>query len=259
MKIVTQKKIVESKYQLLTMHYNAGVGHIGGNLSSLDFLIVLFNEFLSKNHKFILSKGHSAGALYIAMWSAKLLSDSYLKTFHGNNTFLPGHPPINKFPSIVFSTGSLGHGLSLSSGIALANKIKQNKNITYCLTSDGEWQEGSTWEALIFACHHKLKNLNIIIDKNNLQGFGKTASVSSMEDLKVKLSPFDLVLFEIDGHNINEIRHTLSKKTNKVKVIILNTIKGNGVSFMENRLEWHYKSLSHKQYLQAIKELGYER
>lgn len=245
--------IIYLKKKLLKMHYDAGVGHIGGNLSCFDFMMVLFYEFLKKN-TFILSKGHSAGSLYLALWLKGILKDRDLKTFHKNNTNLPGHPPLNKFKLIPFSTGSLGHGLPLSSGVALANKLKNNNKKVFCLMSDGEWEEGSNWEALIFACHHKLSNLVICIDKNNLQGFGYTNDVASL-DISNKLKSFDVDFVEIDGHSLKNIRSELSKKTSKIKVIVLNTIKGNGITFMENKLEWHYKPLTSENYKDAILEL----
>ena len=172
------------------MHFESGVGHIGGNLSCIDILIVLFHKLISSKDKFILSKGHSAGALYVALWSIGILKDSDLNTFHQDDTLLAGHPLPNKIKNISFATGSLGHGLSLSAGIAMSKKIKATKGQVFCLTSDGEWQEGSTWEALIFSCHHNLDNLTIIVDHNNLQGFGSTNDIASMSPLNKIMNGF---------------------------------------------------------------------
>ena len=151
--------------RLLRMHYESGVGHVGGNLSAIDAMIIIFKKFLNQDDDFILSKGHSAGALYIALWSRGQLSDSDLLTFHKDDTLLPGHPPANGIESVLFSTGSFGHGLSLAAGAALANKLQFRSSDVFCFMSDGEWQEGSTWEALIFACHHRLDNLTVLIDE----------------------------------------------------------------------------------------------
>ena len=237
------------------MHFESGACHIGGNLSCIDILIVLWHKLISSNDKFILSKGHSAGALYIALWSIGILKDSDLVTFHQDDTLLAGHPLPNKIKNILFGTGSLGHGLSLSAGIALSKKIKPTKGQVFCLTSDGEWQEGSTWEALIFSCHHNLDNLTIIVDHNNLQGFGSTNDIASISPLNKIINGFNLEVITIDGHSPEEILSALKKKQNKCRLIILETTKGNGVSFMENKMEWHYLSLNKDQYNQAIQEV----
>jgi len=237
------------------MHFESGVGHIGGNLSCIDILIVLFHKLISFDDKFILSKGHSAGALYIALWSIGILKDSDLSTFHQDDTLLAGHPLPNKIKNILFATGSLGHGLSFSAGIALTKKIKSTKGQVFCLTSDGEWQEGSTWEALIFSCHHKLDNLTIIVDHNNLQGFGSTSDIASMSPLNKVMNGFNLEVITIDGHSPKKILSALNKKQKTCRMIILETNKGNGVSFMENKMEWHYLPLDKNQYIQAIQEI----
>lgn len=241
--------------RLLQMHYESGVGHIGGNLSSIDALALLFNERMNPQDKFILSKGHSAGALYAALWSVGKLRDSDLTTFHRDGTFLAGHPPANGIEDILFATGSLGHGLSLAAGTALALRFKQSCGHTYCMTSDGEWQEGSTWEALIFAAHHRLTNLTVLVDHNGLQGFGSVSGVASMAPLHDRLKGFDIDIHVTSGHDLNAMRNALDTHSQRLKVIILQTIKGKGVSFMEDRMEWHYLPLGEADYLQAVKEL----
>ena len=242
--------------RLIRMHFESGVGHIGGNLSCLDTLALLFNEYLEENDRFVLSKGHSAGALYVALWSVGKLSDADLSTFHQDDTLLAGHPPANRINEILFATGSLGHGLSLAAGTALAQRFKSSPGHTYCLTSDGEWQEGSTWEALIFAAHHRLANLTVLIDHNGLQGFGSTAEVASMFPLHQRLQGFDVHMQVIPGHDLASIRAALNTPADRPKVIILETIKGKGVSFMENRMEWHYLPLKEADYRLALQELG---
>ena len=219
-------------------------------------MMVVWHEYLDDKDSFILSKGHSAGALYVSLWSKGLLSDSDLTLFHKDNTKLPGHPPANVFAAIPFATGSLGHGLSLAAGTALARRLRGKDGHVFCLTSDGEWQEGSTWEAMIFLCHHKLTNLTILVDHNNLQGFGSTNDVASMAPLQKKLEGFDIELFHVNGHNLDMIRQALSAPSAHPKMIILNTTKGHGVSFMENRMEWHYRPINEAQYQQAIDEVS---
>jgi transketolase len=151
-------------------------------------MLLVHHELMSPGDRFVLSKGHSAGAYYVVLWSLGKLSDADLDSFHKDGTRLAGHPPSHGIPEIEFATGSLGHGLSLAAGLALAAKLKGQTHRIYCLTSDGEWQEGSTLEALIFAAHHKLSNLTIMIDQNGLQGFGTTAEVASMDDMSKRLA-----------------------------------------------------------------------
>jgi transketolase len=248
--------IAEARKRLLKMHYESGVGHIGGNLSSLDAMLVVFHEYLVEPDEFFLSKGHSAGALYVTLWSLGLLTDDDLKTFHKDNTLLAGHPAAFGLPRTCFATGSLGHGLSLASGTALGFRLQGSAGRAVCLTSDGEWQEGSTWEALIFACHRQLENLTILIDHNGLQGFGSTTSVASMSPIWDKLRGFDVYPLIIDGHDAGALRQALETVVNGPRIIVLNTVKGHGVSFMENRMEWHYLPLNEGQYKQAIDEIN---
>jgi transketolase len=238
------------------MHHRAGVGHLGGNLSALDAMLVVFHNHLGPQDKFILSKGHSAGALYTALWSIGRLADGDLDTFHRDGTLLAGHPPCRGLPDVPFATGSLGHGLSLAAGTALAKSLGAQPGHVYCFTSDGEWQEGSTWEALIFARHRQLANLTILIDHNGLQGFGRTDEVASMSPLWERLSGFDLDLLVVDGHDIGAIDQALAApRHGKPRVVALKTVKGHGVSFMADRMAWHYLPLSDAQYEQAMAEV----
>jgi len=252
---LTPIKLSTARKRLIQMHFDSGVGHIGGNLSSLDAILLVFYEYLKSEDKFILSKGHSAGALYIALWSLGRLDEKELLLFHRDNTLLAGHPPAKGIPDIPFATGSLGHGLSLAAGTALAFRLKGSNGKVVCLTSDGEWQEGSTWEALIFACHHKLSNLTVLIDHNNLQGFGLIREIASMSPLWEKLQGFDAEILVVDGHDLNAIRDALSTESERLKIIVLKTIKGKGVSFMENRMDSHYLPLTEENFRIAIKEL----
>jgi transketolase len=245
-----------ARVRLLQMHHAAGVGHIGGNLSALDALLVVFHEHLRTQDRFILSKGHSAGALYVSLWSCGRLPEQALDTFHRDGTLLAGHPPCRGVEDIPFATGSLGHGLSLAAGTALGQRLQGSDGRVVCLTSDGEWQEGSTWEALIFACHQKLGNLTVLVDHNRLQGFGTTGEVASMAPLWDKLGGFDAELEVIDGHDLAQLRETLARApTGRPRIVILQTVKGKGVSFMEHRMEWHYLPLTDELLRQAVAEL----
>lgn len=244
-----------AKKRLLEMHYRSKVGHLGGNLSALDAMMVLHHQIMSPQDMFILSKGHAAGALYITLWSLGRLSDSDLKTFHENGTTLAGHPVVGWLPEIPIATGSLGHGLPVSIGIALGRSLSNQPGHVFCLTSDGEWQEGSNWEALIFLAHRKLTNITVLIDVNGLQGFGTTDEVASMSALYNKLASFGLNIIQIDGHNPAIIKAAI--EANPGGILLLNTKKGAGISFMENRMEWHYLSLNENQFNQAITEIDH--
>ncbi len=249
------KCIRTAKKRLIKMHFDSGVGHIGGNLSSLDLLMSLYHKVLNKEDVFILSKGHAAGALYVTLWSKGHLTDDDLRQFHGEGTKLAGHIPPNWIPQIVFATGSLGHGLPLSAGLALGKKLKAENGQVFCLMSDGEWNEGSNWEALIFAKHNKLEQLTFIIDCNELQGFGTTKEVADIAPLAEKFSSFGIKTEVINGHDLKEIAEVFSRNEKGPRAVIARTIKGRGVSFMENKMEWHYLPMTKEQYQQALKEI----
>ena len=256
---LTVDVLLAARKRLLRMHFESGVGHIGGNLSSLDAMLLLFHEFIGEQDRFVLSKGHSAGALYVALWSKGILDDDELNTFHKDGTRLAGHPPAAGIAEIPFATGSLGHGLSLAAGTALARRLGGLPGQIYCMTSDGEWQEGSTWEALIFLSHHRLSNLTVLIDHNRLQGFGETGKVASMSRLDDRLRGFDVEVQSVPGHDLNAIRAALSRpraaENSRTRVLILETVKGHGVSFMENKMEWHYLPMTEDMFRQATAEL----
>ena len=255
---LTPELLLRAKLRLLQMHYESGVGHIGGNLSCFDVLMALYHNVLGPLDKFVLSKGHSAGSLYVTLWSLGLLSDDDLKTFHKDGTRLSGHPPVHGIPEIAFATGSLGHGLSLSAGLALAKKLKGEKGRIFCLTSDGEWNEGSNWEALIFSRHHRL-NLTLIVDLNGLQGFGRTCDIADLEPLADKFRAFRLQTIEVDGHDLDLLGRTFRAapfEAGRPSCVIAHTHKGRGVSFMEDRVEWHHRVPTAEELAAALKELG---
>lgn len=245
-----------AKLRLLQMHHDSGVGHIGGNLSSLDILLTLYHDVLTSDDLFILSKGHAAGALYVTLWSIGRLADDDLKQFHSEGTLFSGHPPAFGIPDVLFATGSLGHGLGLACGLALAKQIRQQPGRVFCLTSDGEWNEGSCWEALIFSAHRELENLVIIVDLNGLQGFGRTIDVANLDPLKEKFEAFGLKVLEVDGHHQAAVAEALKTSCDRRPLVILaKTVKGSGISFMENRMDWHYLPMTDEQYEHAVQEL----
>ena len=240
-----------AKLRLLQMHFQSGVGHIGGNLSALHLLICLYHHILMPDDMFVLSKGHAAGAWYTSLWSIGSLTDDDLRTFHKDGTRLSGHPPLTGIPEIPFATGSLGHGLGLAAGVALGKKLRGMPGRVFCLMSDGEWNEGSCWEALIFSVQQRLENLVIVVDANGLQGFGTTTEVADLSPLGGKFQEFGLAKEEIDGHNCSDICAALGKDRPGPRAIVAKTIKGCGVSFMENKMEWHYLPMTEAQYRQA--------
>jgi transketolase len=244
-----------AKKRLLSMHFESGVGHIGGNLSALDMLLYLYHRVIQPQDVFVLSKGHSAGALYVTLWSIGRLAEADLREFHRDGTRLSGHPPVRQIPEILFATGSLGHGLSLSAGVALGKLLRAEPGRVFCLLSDGELNEGSTWEGFIFSAHHRLRNLIVMIDANGLQGLGTTKEVADLGSLVEKFSAFGFRAEEIDGHDEKAIAGALDRAVGGPSAIIARTRKGCGVSFMENRMEWHYLPMTSAQYRQALDEV----
>jgi transketolase len=248
--------VKRAKARLLRMHFEANVGHIGGNLSCLDIMLSLHHRVMGEEDMFVLSKGHAVGALYVALWSQGALTDEDLSTFHAEGTRLSGHPPVKGIPEIAFATGSLGHGIGLAAGVALGKALGSLPGRVFCLTSDGEWNEGSSWESLIFAAHHKLDRLTIIVDQNGLQGFGSTREVADIAPLADKFRAFGIPAYEIDGHDSGAIEKALREASRHgPAAVVARTVKGRGVSFMENRMEWHYLPMTKVQYLQALSEI----
>jgi transketolase len=246
----------QARARLLKMHYESKVGHIGGNLSALDAMLHLHTQVMMSDDVFVLSKGHSAGALYITLWATGQITEQELSSFHKDGTRLAGHPVARAFPGIAFATGSLGHGLGLAAGVALAKRLRQEPGTVFCLLSDGECQEGSIWESLIFAHHQNLANLVVLVDMNGLQGFGSTQEVASMDELAPRIRAFGLEVVEIDGHSSDALDAALAERGNAPLAIVMRTVKGKGVSFMEGRMEWHYLPMNDMQYAQAIEDVG---
>ena len=250
------KNIIRNiRVNILKKTYQANSSHIGSCYSIVEILYVLYFLKLKKKDTFILSKGHAALALYCTLFEKKILSKVSIDSYGKNNTTLMAHVS-HKVKGVEFSTGSLGHGLPYATGKALGEKINKSKNKIYVLISDGELNEGTTWESLLFASFHKLDNLFIIIDYNKIQSLDFVKKVLKIEPLRQKLTSFNCNVFNIDGHNINQIVKSLKpKNNNKPNIIIANTIKGKGVKFMENTVLWHYKSPNEKQLGDAMKDL----
>lgn len=233
----------------------AGCGHPGGAFSCIDALVALYFAVMKINPKdtewqerdrFILSKGHSSVALYSVLHLKGFFSRKVLLTFRQDKTNLGGHPDMHKVPGVEMSTGSLGHGLSVGVGLALAAKMDKKKYRIFVMMGDGETQEGSIWEAAMSASHYKLDNLIGIIDRNRIQIDGFTEDVMALEPYKAKWKAFGWEVKEIDGHNMREIVTTFKAvpfRKNNPSLVILNTVKGKGISFMENTHEWHGKAL----------------
>lgn len=261
-----QKIARKIRKSVIEMKFISQSSHIGSALSCIDILAVIYFKILNLNKnnlkdqdrdRFILSKGHAVSALYAVLAEKGFFKKKVLNNYCKNGSKLSGHPTKDCLPGIEVSTGSLGHGLPMGTGMALAGKGDKRKYRVFVLMSDGECDEGSNWEAALFASHHKLDNLVAIIDYNKFQAFGKTNEVLNLEPLKDKWVAFGWNVQEIDGHNFKEIEESLcSLMPGKPNIIIANTIKGKGVSFMEGKLEWHYKSLSKEEYETALKELS---
>ena len=185
----------------------------------------------------------------------KIIPIKKLDTYYKNGSVFSGHVSHYKVPGIECSTGSLGSGIGIACGVALASKLDKKKSKIFTLVGDGELNEGSCWEALLFANHHKLNNLTIIIDRNYYQSILTTEKTLKLNPLKQKIKSFGLDVFEVDGNDIKQLKNCLKKKTSTTKVIIANTIKGKGVSFMQNNIKWHYKNPDREEYNLALKEL----
>ncbi len=212
--------IRRARLRLLEMHYRTRTGHIGGNLSCIDCLVVLHHAILAKDDAFLLSKGHSAGALYVAQWSCGVIDEDALKTFACDGTSLGIHPPMNHPECVPFGTGSLGHGPSLAAGMALGRRLQNMGGRVFCLCSDGEWQEGSCWEALSFAVHQQLYSLRLIVDVNGWQGFGSTRDVASIDidSLAARFEAFGASVRRCAGHDPQAIIEALQAEQNMVSV-----------------------------------------
>ena len=243
-----------------------GSSHIGSILSIADILAVLYGSVMnykadepkwSDRDRFILSKGHAGAGVYAALAESGFMPVEKLKTHYQDGSDLSGHVSHKSIPGVEFSTGSLGHGFPVATGMALAAKINKSKHNIYVLMSDGECDEGSNWEAALFAPHHKLDNLVVIIDRNKLQSIHSTEDTLGLEPFVDKWQAFGWNVVNVDGHDHQKLLDACkSMVIGKPLCIIANTIKGKGVSFMENNTLWHYRSPQGEEYNAAMKELN---
>lgn len=258
----------ESRQNILKMVYNAQSGHIGGALSSTELLTVLFHKCMKtcpkwtkdkdfdKRDRFVLSKGHASSILYSVLAQLGYFPKEDLMSFRKFGSKLQGHP-VPFCAGIDAATGSLGQGLSIACGMAIGLRLDKNPAKVYCLMGDGELQEGSVWEAFMHCAHEKLDNIIAIIDRNRLQIDGNTENVKSLDNLSEKIKAFNWDVIEIDGHDISAIYDAIekAKQADKPVAIIANTIKGKGVSFMENNAGWHGKAPNKEDFEKAMEEL----
>lgn len=242
---------------IVDMIYSAGSGHPGGSLSCVEILVALYHKLMNLNlddegnriDKFILSKGHASSCYYAVLASKGYIPHDDLKTFRKYDSYLEGHPCI-KINGVDVSSGSLGQGLSIANGMALSKKISGKEGNVYCLVGDGEIEEGQIWEACMSSSKYNLNNLILFVDNNGLQIDGSIKDVKNVDNLEEKFNSFGFYVQRINGHSFDEILNSVlnAKKSNKPNVIIANTIKGKGISFMENKAEWHGKKLTDEEY-----------
>ena len=261
------KKAINIRRNIIEMVYMASSGHPGGALSIVDILTVLYfyemkvdllNPKAENRDRLVLSKGHASPALYATLAEKGFIEKEELRKFRSINSLLQGHPDMKKIPGVDMTTGSLGQGLSAANGMALAGKLDKKDYRVYCILGDGEIEEGQIWEAAMSASHYKLDNLCVIVDNNNLQIDGKLEEVMNIYPIEDKFKSFGFETFQIDGHNITQIIEAFGK-AKKVKdrptAIIAKTVKGKGVSYMENQAGWHGKAPNEDEYKRAINEL----
>lgn len=249
---------------IVDMIYSAGSGHPGGSLSCVEILVALYHKLMNLNldnegnriDKFILSKGHASSCYYAVLSSKGYIPHEDLKTFRKFDSYLEGHPCI-KINGVDVSSGSLGQGLSIANGMVISKKVSGKEGNVYCLVGDGEIEEGQIWEACMSSSKYNLNNLILFVDNNGLQIDGTIKDVKNVDNLEEKFNSFGFYVQRINGHNFDEILTSVSnaKKSNKPNVIIANTIKGKGISFMENKAEWHGKKLTDEEYNLSKAEL----
>ena len=261
-----EKKSLEYRKTIIEIIYNSGAGHTGGSLSCIDILNVLYNGILEitpnnfftiERNNYIHSKGHSVEALYTVLCDVGFFKKEDLDTLNAFDSHFIGHPT-RKVSGVEHNTGALGHGLSVAVGLALAKKKDKSKKKVFALLGDGELSEGSVWEACTSASKYQLDNLIVVVDRNHLQITGKTEDVNPIEPLDEKFKSFGFNVEFVNGNNIFELLEIFQKvpfTAGKPNAIIANTIKGCGISFIENEISWHHKVPTDEEYKKAIKEL----
>jgi transketolase len=249
------------KKRFLAMYLKANAGHIGSSLSCAELLVLLRFGWMRQDDVLVLSKGHAAAALYSVLAESGALTTDQIDSFYAEGTQLPALPPVNAIREIPFATGSLGHGLSLSAGMALGARLDRRDRRYYCVTSDGELDEGSVWEAALFIAHHRLASVVWIIDRNQLQGIGRTEDVLALEPLDAKLRAFGFHVVIADGHDFEALLAARDECAPLIEagrapvVIIANTIKGNGIGYLQGTIDSHYLPMNRRQYEQALDEI----
>jgi transketolase len=264
-------KAKEIRKKILNMVMKSGGAHIGPAYSIVEILTALYfkglridpnNPNWEERDRFILSKGHGCAALYVVLTEKGFFPEKELDKFCKKEGILGGHPERDKIPGVEASTGSLGHGLSIGVGMALVGKFDQKNYRVFVLLGDGECQEGSVWEAAMSAAQFRLDNLIAIVDYNKLQAIGAIDEIISLKPLKEKWSSFGWSIKEIDGHNFGEILPTLKLvpfEKGKPSLIVAHTVKGKGVSFMENKIIWHFRLPNQTELKQALEELELDK
>jgi transketolase len=256
-----EEHVFSVKKRFLAMYKKANAGHIGSSLSCAEILVFLKFAWMRNDDRFVLSKGQAAAALYSLLAEANVLSPSQIDSFYEDGTQFPALPPFDATKEIPFATGSLGHGLSLCAGMALGAILNRQERRFFCLTSDGELNEGSVWEAALFVAHRKLTNVVWLIDRNHIQGIGRTEEVMALEPLDAKLRAFGFHVVSADGHDFASLLAARDECTRVLGgqdlpvAIIAETIKGHGISFMQDTVDSHYLPLDDAQYQQALDEL----
>lgn len=247
----------EARKNILLQVYEGKSGHPGGSFSCIDILVTIYFKFKMEDDKVILSKGHASPALYAVLAEKGIIEKEELNTFRKLGSNLQGHPSSLKTPGVDVSSGSLGQGLSIANGIALSYKMDKKDNYIYVILGDGEIQEGQIWEAAMTSSHYNLNNVIAILDYNKLQIDGSNDEVMKITPVKEKFESFGFYVQEISGHNFDEIIDAInnSKNQDKPSMIIANTIKGKGISFMENNYMWHGKAPNEEEYNNAVSEL----
>ncbi len=246
------------KNRFLNMYKKANAGHVGCSLSCTEMLVFTKLSWMKEEDEVILSKGHAAAVLYSVLAEVGEISEEQIGTFYQNDTYLAAHPPTNKIKGIPFATGSLGHGLSLAAGLGLAAKLKKNNKTIFCVTSDGEINEGSTWEAALFIAHHKLKNVVWLIDRNKLQGFGYTEDIMKLDPLDKKLEAFGFSTLQINGHSFEDLESLVAihKVSEKPLAVICNTTKGHDWEKYEDKVDCHYLPMKDEDYASILEKVN---
>jgi transketolase len=256
-----EERVFSVKRRFLAMYKKANAGHIGSSLSCAEILVFLKFAWMTGDDTLVLSKGHAAAALYSLFAEAELLSTAQIDSYYEEGTGLPALPPFSGIKEIPFATGSLGHGLSLSAGMTFGSRLNREKRRFFCVTSDGELDEGSVWEAALFIAHHKLTDLIWVVDRNQIQAIGRTEDVLALEPLDAKLRAFGFHVLSVDGHDFASLLMARDEclrvwDTQAVPVVIIaNTVKGHGLSYMQDTVDSHYLPMSDAQYEQALAEL----